>query len=73
LHEIILNSGWDTFWVAILFVAMLTMGIFRLDEVFANSNRDRRPIRRPAGMDKNGDPVLCDPDGRPWGKSRQGR
>jgi hypothetical protein len=64
VHETILPSGWDTFWVAAPFITLLAMSIFRLDEAFMAPKRGRGP-RRPGGMDANGDPILCDPDGRP--------
>jgi hypothetical protein len=64
VNETILNSGWDTFWVAIPFFALLVMSVFRLDEAFMTPKGVRRRCR-PGGMDRNGQPILCDPDGRP--------
>jgi hypothetical protein len=60
-----LNSGWQTAFVAVPFLVMLLVGVFRLDEVFvAQKQRSRRP--RPASeIDEDGQPVLYDPDGRP--------
>jgi hypothetical protein len=35
MHEIILNSGWDTLLFVVPFIGMLLVGFFRLDQLFA--------------------------------------
>jgi hypothetical protein len=70
MHEVYLNSVSDTLLVAVPFVAVLALAIFRLDTFFARSKRSTDPAnrRRPGcGMDENGGPLLVDPDGRPSG------
>jgi hypothetical protein len=63
MHEPILSSGRDTLLVAIPFVMMLFLSMFRLDEVLATP-RGALNRRRPApGLDEKGEPVLRDPDG----------
>jgi len=64
MQETMLNPGWDTLLVAVPFVVLLAMSIFRLDEVIAAPKRGRIQ-RRTGGTDIDGNPILCDPDGRP--------
>jgi hypothetical protein len=66
MHGVILSSGRDAFLIAIPFLAILIIGFFRLDEIFAahpRSSRRRGPV---SGLDADGEPLLCDPDGRRW-------
>ncbi len=64
MHDTILISGRDTFLVAIPFVFMLFLSVFRLDEALA-SPREQSSRNRPAsGMIEAGVPILRDPDGR---------
>ncbi len=66
MQETILQSGWGNFLVAIPLVGILLMALFRLDEIIAAPRHDR-PVHRPTGgCDENGNPLLSDPDGRPW-------
>ena len=69
MHDIALQSGWETFLLAAPFVGMILVGVFRLDEIAANPNRQRS--RRPGlnGNDENGRLLLSDPDGRPWAEA----
>ena len=66
MHDIALQSGWETFLLAAPFVGMVLVGVFRLDEIAANPNHQRG--RRPSltGNDENGRLLLSDPDGRQW-------
>ena len=73
MHDTILQSGLGNFLVAIPFVGILLVGLFRLDEIIASPQR-KRAVKRPAcGCDENGNLLLSDPDGRPWGASRKTR
>jgi hypothetical protein len=65
VHDSVLNSGWQTFLVAVPFLTMLLAGVFRLDEVFANQKQGARKRQPASGIDRNGQPLLYDPDGRP--------
>jgi hypothetical protein len=66
-----LHTNWDTILVGIPFLAMLMIGFFRLDEVFARPKSRVSAQRRPAsGLDEDGLQILCDPDGQRW-QSRQ--
>jgi hypothetical protein len=66
VQDIILQSGWGNLLVAVPFVGILLVGLFRLDEIIAASKR-AKPVNRPAcGCDENGRLLLSDPDGRPW-------
>lgn len=66
MHEIFLDAGWDTTLVAVPFLCLLAVAVFRLDETFTQSRHYRRNGRPPCGLDLDGRPILCDPDGRPW-------
>jgi hypothetical protein len=68
VQDAVLNSGWDTIAVAVLFVVVLAFGIFRLDAIFAMPKSGAREPVRGCGTDEHGEPILCDPDGRPWMK-----
>jgi hypothetical protein len=70
VHETVLNSGWDTFLYAVPVIFMLVVGVFRLDELFAAPRQNARTPRPPSGIDKDGQPLLCDPDGRPFHPAR---
>jgi len=64
MHEWYLNSTRDTYLVAIPFLFILGLSLFRLDTIFGAtrpSGNRRRPL---CGMDENGEPLLADPDGR---------
>jgi hypothetical protein len=64
MHDFMIRSGRDTFLVAIPFVSMIFLCIFRFDETLAMPKRalSRRPTMH--GSDKDGNPILSDPDGR---------
>ena len=73
MHETILTSGRDTLLVALPFIGMLMVGLFRLDELIVVPKEVKAISRRPGGMDVNGEPIVCDPDGRVWKGRRRGR
>ena len=75
MHETVLKSGWDTLIFAVPFVGFLFVGLFRLDELFAAPKHEvgRKPQRPAAGVDADGEPIFCDPDGRPWRKARRSK
>jgi hypothetical protein len=68
MHGSGLISGWDTLFLMIPFFAIMAMGMFRVDERLAAPKDPRKPCRAFCGMDRNGQPFLSDPDGRPWRK-----
>ena len=70
MHESVLNSGWETVLYGVPVIFMLVVGVFRLDELIAAPKRDSRAQRLAIGVDENGEQVLCDPDGRPFGPRR---
>jgi len=49
------------------------MAMFGLDERFVNSKPLSGPHRSFCGIDGAGNPILSDPDGRPWRKRPHGR
>jgi hypothetical protein len=66
VHDFILNPGWDTFLVAGAFVLATAVGVFRLDAIVAKPKSGARRAERTCGTTHRGEPMLCDPDGRPW-------
>jgi len=65
MREEILNSGRDAFLVAAPLVFLLFVGFFRLDELFGSSGKVSKRRRFGGGQDKDGEPLLFDPDGEP--------
>lgn len=66
MPDTILQSVWENLLVAVPFVGILLVALFRLDQIIAAPRR-RKPVNRPAcGCDENGRMLLSDPDGRPW-------
>jgi hypothetical protein len=45
------------------FVAILALGVFRLDAIVAAPKGPLRNLRRFGGNDEHGEPLVCDPDG----------
>jgi hypothetical protein len=63
MHDTILSSSRDTALVAVPFVVMLLMTIFRLDEAIATRKKSYSGSRLGCGLDERGEPILRDPDG----------
>jgi hypothetical protein len=70
MHEWYLNSTRDTYLVAIPFLFILGLSLFRLDTIFGASRRMSHHHRPPCALDEHGEPMLIDPDGRP-GRTRR--
>jgi hypothetical protein len=71
VQETIANSPWDTILFGIPFIALLFLGFFRLDQVFASRNQSIEPPQRAfSGLDEDGEPIVRDPDGRLSGRPR---
>lgn len=60
-----LQSGWDNIIVALPFVVMLGFGMFHLDALVAAPKSGAEQSGRIPGTDERGEPIVCDPDGRP--------
>jgi hypothetical protein len=70
MHETILKSGWEALLFAVPFIAMLLIGLFRLDEVVATPKRPAVHRRPECGHDVDGRAILTDPDGRRWDRAQ---
>jgi len=71
VHEAVLKPGWETILVAVPFIFLLLFSYFKLDAVFtARKKPAMAPRSTITGLDKAGNPILCDPDGRPSHKPR---
>jgi hypothetical protein len=68
VDEHILISGRDTLLVAIPFVLMVVVGIFRLDRILGAPEFIPNRQRPACGIDEFGEPILRDPDGRLSGR-----
>jgi hypothetical protein len=73
VQDAILQSGWENLLVAVPFVGILLVGLFRLDEIIASPKRSKAVKRPASGCDENGHLLLSDPDGRPWDASSKTR
>ena len=68
MFDAFLHFDWEMILFAVPFVGFLVLSIFRLDERVLAPRRmaiHRRPAVR---LDRNGDPLLCDPDGHTWSR-----
>lgn len=66
VQDIALQSGWETFLLAVPFIGMVIIGVFRLDIILATPKCSSRKRRPPAGIGADGKILLTDPDGRSW-------
>ena len=67
MHETILRPGWETALVAIPFLFILFVGMFRLDEILVSHKKEAVNRPRPlCGVDNDGAQILSDPDGKTW-------
>ena len=64
MHDTILISGRDAFLVAIPFIFMLFLSVFRLDETLARPGAATAGYRLASGTNVAGVPILRDPDGQ---------
>ena len=71
MHEIVLKPGWETILFAVLAIGILVVGLFRLDFLFSPSKRRSRTGRPVSGVDRDGHPLMTDPDGRPWRRKKR--
>lgn len=71
MFDAVLRSDWDMVLFAVPFVGIFLISLFRLDELVASPKKKAKPRRTAFRLDRNGEPMLCDPDGRTW--SRVGR
>jgi hypothetical protein len=60
--------AWDTFVLAIPFLGMLALAMFRLDERFAAPKARTGTRRHFCEVQGDGRSFLSDPDGKPWQK-----
>lgn len=66
LTDAVMSSGWDNLLLGLPFIALLFCGFFRLDEVFVSKGKvTDKPRRIFSGVGPDGEPMICDPDGRP--------
>lgn len=69
----VLLPALDLLVLMIPVLAIFAMAMFGLDERFVNSKPLSGPHRSFCGIDGAGNPILSDPDGRPWRKRPHGR
>jgi len=66
MNEILLKPGLDTVLVVVPFVCLLLVGQFRLDGIIAAPTLKRKAKVPALNFDRDGRPLMTDPDGRPW-------
>lgn len=71
MHEFIVNSGLDTLLIAIPSLGLLLITFLRLDQLLASPKQRIEVGRFVRGVDVDGEPIMCDPDGRPWDQPRR--
>ena len=64
MHDTSTQSDLKAILVAVPMLFVLLTGFFRLDQLFAAPKRRAAARRPPTGIDEDGAPILCDPDGR---------
>jgi len=64
VHDTPIHSDLKAVLVAVPMLVVLLTGFFRLDQLFAAPRRRAAARRPPTGIDEDGTPILCDPDGR---------
>jgi hypothetical protein len=70
VHDVALQSGWETFLLAAPLLGMVLVGVFRLDAIAGSPKHRADTQRPPSGIDESGHILLSDPDGRPWSPTR---
>jgi hypothetical protein len=71
VYDQILHSDWDVILFAIPFVGLFLLSLFRMDELIISPKKKARTPRAAYWLDRDGETLMCDPDGRSW--SRAGR
>lgn len=73
MSEYLQHFDWGMILLAVVCTVILLASLLRLDELLA-APRNRAQRRRTAVLlDRDGEPLLCDPDGRTWSRARHGR
>jgi len=62
----ILSAGWETILYAVPCVLLGIAVVFRLETLFLSPGSRSGKARAFPGSDDNGQPILRDPDGRPF-------
>ena len=73
MFETDLSLNCDVVLFAVAFVCILIGSVFRLDELIVRPKGASNQRKHLTDTDKFGEPVMSDPDGRPWRRPRQGR
>lgn len=73
MQNLTLQSGWESFLLAVPLVGMVLLGVFRLDAIAAAPKHEPDSRRPPSGVDKDGEMLLTDPDGHPWDRDHGGK
>lgn len=71
MHDLLLQSGWDSFLYGAPVVGMLFLSVFKLDSLVSMPKPRLRSHRPLTGTCADGQPLGCDPDGRVWPTHRR--
>ena len=66
MHDSVLKSGLDALLLAVPFLGVLFIAMFRLDTIIAAPKHAAGLRHPPSGTDKHGRVLFSDPDGRLW-------
>jgi hypothetical protein len=65
MHDLSQHPVWQMLLIAIPFFVILLFSIFGADLMRGKHKKGNKTLRPPSGIDKKGNPILSDPDGRP--------
>jgi hypothetical protein len=73
MFETDLNLSCDVVLFAVAFVCILIGSVFRLDELIVRPRGAPNQRKHLIDTEQDGEPVMSDPDGRPWRRPSKGR
>jgi hypothetical protein len=65
-YDVALNSGWGSVLYVSIFIILTIAIVFRLESMLLPPDRAENGRQSRPGTDENGQPILKDPDGRPF-------
>jgi hypothetical protein len=66
MFDTFLHSDWEMVLFAVPFIGILFLSIFRLDELIVAPKRKVKSRLPALILDRDGEPLMCDPDGHTW-------
>jgi hypothetical protein len=66
MFDTFLHPNWEMVLFAVPFVGILMLSIFRLDEMILAPKKKVKSRRPALILNRDGEPLMSDPDGRTW-------